>query len=271
MPELPEVETTRRSLLAWALHQEVKAVQIRFPTLRTPIPSDLSPGLKHQALTGISRRGKYLILHFASKNLLVHLGMSGSLRRQNTLIPAKKHDHVDIVFKNGDILRYHDPRRFGVIDWAPDAWWTHPLLAKLGIEPLSEGFDGAALRERLQSRSGPIKTVLMNAEVLVGVGNIYASESLFRAGIHPTRPAHSLSLKRADRLAASIRDTLSDALASGGSTLRDYVNSLGNLGAFQLELSVYGRAGESCPRCGKTIQGIRQANRSTYYCPGCQR
>lgn len=271
MPELPEVETTRRSLLEWALHRPIQNVVVRAPKLRFDVPKDLHPALIGQTLSGITRRGKYLIVHVGERHLLIHLGMSGSLRRQNTSTPPKKHDHVDIVFDNGDIIRYHDPRRFGLIVWTPPDWTQHPLLKNLGVEPLSETFSGKLLYALTRGRNVPIKTFLMNAKQLVGVGNIYAAEALFRAGIHPNRKAGSLSLSRANALAQAIQETLREALASGGSTLRDYVHGNGDPGAFQLELRVYGREGEPCTRCGHAIRLIRQSNRSSFYCPKCQR
>jgi formamidopyrimidine-DNA glycosylase len=271
MPELPEVETTRRSLLAWAIGKKIKEVQVRTPRLRHPIPSDLSERLQGHAIETVSRRGKYLIVHIGKEHLLVHLGMSGSLRRNSLQNTHKKHDHVDIIFENGDILRYHDPRRFGLMVWAPDPWDAHPLLSELGVEPLGDDFNGSTLYALTRKRTTAIKPFLMNAQYLVGVGNIYAAEALFRAGIRPTRAAGSLSKTRAERLATEIKTVLEEALASGGSTLRDYVNGLGDPGSFQFNHHVYGRAGQGCDVCGQPIKLIRQSQRATYYCPRCQR
>lgn len=269
MPELPEVETTRRGLLPGLLGRRVTRVVVRQPRLRYPVPRQLPTLLAGQTLHAIERRAKYLLFRFEGGVLLAHLGMSGSLRLVAAAAPAGKHDHVDIGF--GDtVLRLRDPRRFGALLWLDDPG-SHPLLSGLGMEPLSEQFGGDALHAATRTRSAAVKPVLMDSALVVGVGNIYASESLFRAGIHPATPARRISLQRYRRLAAAVRETLNEALAAGGSSLRDYVQSDGNSGCFQQQYFVYGRAGEACRRCGATIRQLRQSQRSTFYCPRCQR
>lgn len=272
MPELPEVETTRRSICAWALNQPIRQVVSRRSTLRLPIPDDLHQRLQGQSLQSVSRRAKYLLLNFDRDTVLIHLGMSGSLRRAYSDTPLRTHDHVDFVFENGDcMLRYHDPRRFGLIVWAGQTPETHPLLARLGVEPLESVFNGNWLYQATRKRQTDIKLFLMDPHWVVGVGNIYASEALFRAGIHPRVAAGKLSRPRCDRLAQCVKDTLNEALDSGGSTLRDYVDGTGNPGAFQLELKVYGRGQLPCLCCSSEIRQIKQGQRSTFYCPTCQR
>lgn len=275
MPELPEVEVCRRGLLPGVLGHPILGVAVRFPRLREPIPPDLPQRLENCVVAGIERRGKYLLFDCRRGNergwLIVHLGMSGSLRLTKNPEPPGRHDHVDIVFA-GMVLRYHDPRRFGVIEWQPgEAPELHPLLAVLGIEPLGPAFSGAWLHRISRGRRGPIKNLLMDARILVGVGNIYAAESLYRAGISPLRPAGRLGIKSCERLAATVRETLGDAIAAGGSSIRDYVHHDGGSGWFQLTCAVYGRAGEPCRRCGSIVRLARQGGRSTFYCPHCQR
>ncbi len=272
MPELPEVETTCRSISAWALGRRIDTVVCRRMHLRLPIPEDLDERLRHQSLVAVFRRAKYVLLRFDQDTLLIHLGMSGSLRRAEPHTPLKKHDHVDFIFDTGTvILRYHDPRRFGLIVWAGQNYQNHPLLATLGIEPLHPEFTGKWLYQATRNRETDIKLFLMDAHRLVGVGNIYASEALFRAGIHPITAAGKLSKTRCERLCLCVKETLEEALSSGGSTLRDYVDGTGNPGAFQLELKVYGRTDQPCLRCGTLIRQIKQGQRSTFYCPTCQR
>jgi formamidopyrimidine-DNA glycosylase len=272
MPELPEVETTCRSIGAWALGRRIASVIRRRPNLRLPIPEDLENRLRNQSLQEVFRRAKYILLRFDRDTLLIHLGMSGSLRRAEVQTPLKTHDHVDFVFEGGEvILRYHDPRRFGIITWAGEPHQNHPLLVNLGIEPLDQAFNGTWLYQATRGRETDIKLFIMDAHRVVGVGNIYASEALFRAGIHPAVKSGRLSRQRCDRLCQSIRETLKEALRSGGSTLRDYVDGTGNPGAFQLELRVYGRTALPCLRCSSTIRQIKQGQRSTFYCPNCQR
>jgi len=274
MPELPEVETTRRGIAPVITGQIVRALRVRQPRLRWPIPENLPALLAGRPVLACARRGKYLLLHFGHGTQIVHLGMSGSLRRVSPDEPPRLHDHVDWVFDHA-IYRLHDPRRFGAVLWHPvenGPIDSHPLLAKLGIEPFDERFGGAWLHAHFHGRSAAIKQVLLAGHAVVGVGNIYASESLFRARINPKQPARRLSRVRCDRLAAAIVDTLNDALDSGGSTLRDYVDSRGEPGAyFTIHAAVYERDGLPCKVCGTPIRRIVQGQRATYYCPVCQR
>lgn len=270
MPELPEVEVTRRGIAPSLTGSKVTAVKLRAPALRYLLPPALGRHLKGRTLAGIARRGKYLLLDFGAGTVLLHLGMSGTLRLLPPATPAGRHDHVDIVF--GELmLRLNDPRRFGALLWLEGDPQDHPLLASLGMEPLERSFTANALHRRLAGRTAAIKLALMDSHVVVGVGNIYASESLFRAGIDPRRPAGKVSAPRLERLVAAIKDTLRAAIRAGGSSLRDFFGCDGDPGHFQLEHLVYGREGEPCRQCGTTIKQIRQGQRSTYYCPKCQR
>ena len=268
MPELPEVETTRRGIAPELTGADVSTVTIRNGRLRHPIPADLGEILAGQTLLAVERRAKYLLFRFPAGSLLLHLGMSGSLRIVPAEHPPEKHDHLDIVFGNR-ALRLRDPRRFGLVLWQTgDA--AHPLLAGLGLEPLGETFDGAWLHAASRGRRTPVKLFLMDAAHVVGIGNIYASESLFRAGIDPTTPVGELGPRRCTRLAGCIRQTLLDALAAGGSTLRDFVGSNGSPGYFQQQYFVYGRDGEACRNCGTTIRKRIMGQRATFFCPRCQ-
>lgn len=273
MPELPEVEVCRRSLAPQLIGQQVSAATLRVPRLRHPVAPELPQLLLGQTLRDIGRRSKYLLFGFDSGTLIAHLGMSGNLRLMPPATPPQKHDHFDAQFADR-LLRYTDPRRFGALVWTPatsaEALASHPLLAALGIEPLTPQFDGVWLHRALQKHRGPIKPVLMNASLLVGVGNIYAAESLFAAGISPLTAANQVSEESCIRLAAAIQQTLRAAIDAGGSSFRDYVHSDGSSGHFQLACAVYGRAGEACPRCQTPIASLRQAGRSTFWCPGCQ-
>ncbi|KAF0814653.1 Formamidopyrimidine-DNA glycosylase [Andreprevotia sp. IGB-42] len=272
MPELPEVETTRRGIAPHLAGATVSEVIVREARLRWPIPAELAGVLAGQRVEAIERRAKYLLFRFAHGTLIVHLGMSGNLRVLTEAYPAEKHDHVDLVFSNGTRLRYRDPRRFGAMLWhAGNDIATHPLIASLGPEPLSLAFDAVHLRNALAGKRVAIKLALMDNHIVVGAGNIYASESLFRAGIDPRRPARDLSLADCERLVIAVKETLEAALAAGGSTLRDYVDSDGKAGYFMLQSFVYGRTGEPCRVCGTPILQIRQGQRSTFYCPVCQR
>lgn len=271
MPELPEVETTRRGIAPHLLGQIIADLHIRQPSLRWPVPNDLPARLRGQCIRSVERRGKYLLLGTDAGTLLIHLGMSGSLRITTPDTPLRKHDHIDLLLENGVCLRYHDPRRFGCFLWTQDDPAKHPLLAGLGPEPLEADFSGAYLHARAQNRSTPVKTFLMDGHIVVGVGNIYASEALFRAGIAPQRAAGRIAAARWDRLAEAIRDVLQASIEQGGTTLRDFVNERGNPGYFQQTLQVYGRAGEPCRCCGAEIRGERLGQRSTYWCPKCQK
>lgn len=271
MPELPEVETTRRGISPHILSKPIRAVVIRQHCLRWPVPAALEKELVGKGVTAVGRRAKYLILHFEHGCVILHLGMSGSLRIVSASAPADKHDHIDIVFHDDTCLRFRDPRRFGSIHWTGRDPLQHPLLRDLGPEPLEQDFNAAYLYGLSRRRTQPVKAFIMDSRTVVGVGNIYASEALFRSGIHPLRKAGNISLKRYGKLAASIRDVLNAALAKGGTTLRDFVGGDGSPGYFRLELDVYDRAGEGCSNCSGRIRQVRLGQRSTYYCPQCQR
>ncbi len=277
MPELPEVETTRVGLLPHMLGKKITRVVVRDRRLRWPIPADFSEVVTGLTVTAIMRRGKYLLWNCrdpktdAGGFVLSHLGMSGTLRAMAGAEIVKKHDHVDVGLDSGTTIRFNDPRRFGAMLWIAGDVAVHPLLDVLGPEPLSDAFSAQHLFDRSRGRSVSIKEFIMNGHIVVGVGNIYASESLFRAGIHPARSAGKVSLKRYQLLVAAIRETLAKAIAAGGSSLRDYVQTNGDMGYFQLDAFVYGRAGEACRKCGELIRQIVQGQRSTYYCGRCQR
>jgi len=269
MPELPEVETTRRGLVPHVQGQKVTAVRIYDRRLRWPVPRDLAKKLVGRVVDRIDRRSKYLLFRTSAGTLIVHLGMTGSLRLYQRAPARRTHDHVDISFGSGRLLRYHDPRRFGAMLWS-DATDTHALLSRLGPEPLEAAFTAEYLHRALRRRTGAIKPALMNSDVVVGVGNIYANEALFRAGIRPTVRANRVSKARCECLIVAVRETLGAAIARGGSTLRDYVDSDGQAGNFQLDYFVYGRAGQQCRVCGTTIRATRHGGRATTYCPACQ-
>ena len=270
MPELPEVETTRRGVAPHVERQKVTAVRIYDRRLRWPVPRDLPRRLVGRVVDRVDRRSKYLLFRLGADTLIVHLGMTGSLRVYGVAPQRRTHDHIDLEFANGVVLRYHDPRRFGAMLWSPADAGEHPLLAALGPEPFSPGFDAAYLFASTRKRSTAIKLALMDNRLVVGAGNIYANEALFRAGIRPTRAANRVSRERLGRLVAAVRETLAAAIAKGGSTLRDYVDSDGAPGYFQLEYNVYGREGQPCRVCGEPIRMTRQAGRATYYCRRCQ-
>lgn len=272
MPELPEVEVTRRGIARQVEGRRLERAVLRAPTLRYPVPAGLARKLAGRTLRVVGRRGKYLLLDFGTGHLLIHLGMSGSLRFVAPGTPPEKHDHADFVFDDraGSVLRYTDPRRFGALLWLAGDPLAHPLLAKLGMEPLTRGFTAAWLHRALQGRNIAIKQAIMDGGLVVGVGNIYASESLFDAGIDPRTPASRVSERRLGLLVPAIRKTLRAAIRAGGSTLRDFCGPEG-MGGFQVRHKVYDRAGEPCRTCGTAIRMIRQGQRSTYYCPRCQR
>lgn len=270
MPELPEVETTRRGLLP-LLQQTVSRVVIRNPSLRWPVPAHIAQSLNNQRLLELSRRGKYILARFETGSLLLHLGMSGRICLLAQDEPPGKHDHFDIHFTDGQVLRLRDPRRFGAVLWAGAEPQEHALLKVLGPEPLDLEFSGDWLYRQLRNKTAPIKNAIMDSHLVVGVGNIYASESLFRAGIHPETPARKVSKLRCRRLVVEIKATLNDALKAGGSSLRDFFGADGNPGYFQQEYFVYGRTGEACRVCGAPIQSIRLGQRSTFFCRRCQR
>jgi len=271
MPELPEVETTRRGLLPHVVGRRIRGVVVRNPNLRWPVPRDLSRTLRGERVVDIRRRGKYLLFDVGAGHLLVHLGMSGRLSLVPSDRPARAHDHVDVRFEGEKAMRLTDPRRFGAMLWLRKPAEEHALLEGLGLEPLEADFTGAALARSAKGRRVAVKQFLMNSRVVTGVGNIYASEALFRARIHPQRSVARISRASWDKLAAAVRDTLEQALASGGSTLRDFAAVNGASGRYQNRFLVYGRAGKPCPVCGTAIRVSRQGQRSTFYCPSCQR
>jgi formamidopyrimidine-DNA glycosylase len=271
MPELPEVETSRRGIDPHVCGRTVSETLVRQGNLRWPVPEQITSGLAGQTILSTGRRGKYLLLNTAAGCLIIHLGMSGSVRIVDSSQPAGKHDHVDIVFSGGMILRYHDPRRFGCILWSPHPVAQHPLLCDLGPEPLSDEFAVDYLFKRSRGRKTPIKSFIMDSHVVVGVGNIYANEALFMAGIKPQAEAGSVSRARLQRLVASIKEVIAHAITVGGTTLRDFVGGDGKPGYFQQSLRVYGRGGEICKSCSSTLLEIRQTQRSSVYCPRCQR
>jgi formamidopyrimidine-DNA glycosylase len=270
MPELPEVEVSRQGLLPHLRGKRVLTAAVRTARLRHEIPPELPRLLTGLTLQDIQRRGKYLVFDFGHGWLILHLGMSGSLRLVAPGTPPQKHDHFDLGFAD-TVMRLRDPRRFGTLAWTEERPEYHPLLAVLGIEPLSPEFDGRWLHGAMRKRSAPVKPVLMDGHLLVGVGNIYASESLYHAGISPLRAANRISRERCDRLATAVRETLEASIAAGGSSVRDYVHSDGGAGCFQLSCAVYDRDGAPCPACGTPVRSTRQAGRSTFWCPHCQR
>jgi len=268
MPELPEVETTRRGIAPLLLDQMVTGAVIRQPRLRWPVP-ELANRLTGQHIQAVERRAKYLLLRFVEGALIIHLGMSGSLRILPATTPPRTHDHVDLLF--GDrCLRLHDPRRFGAILWCEDDPLRHPRLRDLGPEPLSAAFDRDYLQAISRRRRVAIKNLLMDGHVVVGVGNIYASEALFRAGIHPARGCHRVSGTRLGSLVAEVKVVLQQAIERGGTTLRDFLDQSGQPGYFAQELLVYGRAGQPCRQCAATIKTCRIGQRASAYCPNCQ-
>jgi formamidopyrimidine-DNA glycosylase len=271
MPELPEVETTRRGIAPHVERQKVTAVRIYDRRLRWPVPRDLPRRLVGRVVDRVDRRSKYLLFRLGGDTLIVHFGMTGSLRVYGVAPARRTHDHIDLEFANGVILRYHDPRRFGAMLWSPAAAGEHPLLAALGPEPLEDAFDGLHLWKMSRRRAAPVKIFLMDQKVVVGVGNIYASEALFAARIRPTRAAGSLSRAGYATLAGEIRRILAAAIARGGTTLRDFLRPDGEPGYFEQELFAYGRQGEPCKICDTPIRAIVLGQRSTFYCPRCQR
>ena len=271
MPELPEVETTRKGISAAILNQTVKSVIVRDYRLRWLIPKSLEQQLPRQTITQINRRGKYLLLQTATHCLIIHLGMSGHLRIVKQDTPVTKHDHVDIVFNNKLALRYNDPRRFGAVLWTDQDPLKHERLRNLGVEPLDDEFNAQHLYDNSRSRSIAVKSFIMDGKLVVGVGNIYACESLFMAGIDPRKAANKISMKRYERLCEAIKSVLTKAIKAGGTTLQDFKNSDGKPGYFAQELKVYGRAGEPCGVCGRKIKSLVIAQRNTFWCSGCQR
>ncbi len=270
MPELPEVETTRRGIAPYCEGETITRVTVRNGSLRWPVPADLAERLEGQRIENVDRRAKYLFLNMMQGTVIVHLGMSGSLRIITDNTPPLTHDHIDLALQSGVILRFNDPRRFGCWLWA-DSAEEHPLISHLGPEPLAPEFNGAHLFRLSRGKNTPVKSFIMDNQVVVGAGNIYANEALFKSDIHPRRKAGRISLDRYHRLAEAIRETLSAAILMGGTTLRDFVNSDGKPGYFAQSLLVYGRGGQPCKECGTKLKEIRMNNRSTVYCPRCQR
>jgi len=273
MPELPEVETTRRGVAPHVVGRTVANLSVYDRRLRWPVPSDLGKRIVGRKIDALERRSKYLLFRFGADALLVHLGMTGSLRVHTTAPPPPRrlHDHVDIVLAGGTTLRYHDPRRFGAILWVEGAAATHPLLRDLGPEPFDAAFDADHLYRGTRGRRAAIKLALMDNHLVVGAGNIYANEALFRAGIRPSLAAGRVSRPRLAKLVDATRAVLTEAIAKGGSTLRDYVDAGGAPGYFQLDYYVYGRAGLPCRVCRTPIKLTRLGQRATFHCPVCQR
>jgi formamidopyrimidine-DNA glycosylase len=270
MPELPEVEITRQGLAPELEGQRIARVILRRPDLRWPIPPEIAELLPGQEILAVRRRAKYLLLDLAPGSALLHLGMSGSLRVLDQDLPAGRHDHVDLVLESGRVMRFNDPRRFGCLLWQP-LGETHALLRDLGPEPLSAAFDGPYLFRRSRDKSASVKTFLMDQAVVVGVGNIYAAETLFRAGIAPGREAGKVSGPAYARLAQAVKDILGQAILCGGTTLRDFIRPDGRPGYFERELLVYGREGELCLTCGVPLSAGRMGNRATVWCSHCQK
>ena len=274
MPELPEVETTRRGIAPHIEQQRVARVVLRQPQLRWPVSPNLASELTGQVIRRVARRGKYLLLDTDAGTLIVHLGMSGSLRIVSSAdagLKVGKHDHVDIEFDHHKVLRYTDPRRFGCMLWHTDTHVAHTLLQSLGPEPLETEFDGVYLHSRSRGRAAPIKSFIMDSRIVVGVGNIYANEALFMAGIAPKRAAGKISQARYLTLANCIQQVLRQAIDVGGTTLRDFTNSSGEPGYFKQSLLVYGRGGLPCVKCQCELKEIRLGQRSTVYCRNCQK
>jgi formamidopyrimidine-DNA glycosylase len=270
MPELPEVETTRRGIAPAVSGRIVDRVVVRDRRLRWPVPATLRRELTGARITAVRRRAKYLLLDTDRGTVLIHLGMSGSLSVVSADTPPSIYDHVDIVLKDGNCLRLRDPRRFGAVLWTRGEPGRHRLLAGLGPEPLGPDFDGQSLYSRVRGRRRAIRDVLLDSHVVAGIGNIYANEALFRAGIDPRRAAGRISRERCDRLVQALREVLKEAIEAGGSTLRDFRRADGQPGYFQLDLKVYGRAGKPCPVCATPIRRQVHGARSLFYCPKCQ-
>ena len=271
MPELPEVETTCRGIAPHITGKKINNVIIRERRLRWPVPKGLAAKLENKKVRSVTRRGKYILIHVNDGYLILHLGMSGRLHVIDSRTPVIKHDHVDIVFANGKCLRFHDPRRFGSIHWTGSEPTQHKLLNKLGVEPLDNGLTAGYLYEKSRKRKAAIKQIIMDSHIVVGVGNIYASESLFLAGINPKRAAGKISHARYEKLVAAIKQVLSAAIKQGGTTLRDFTQADGKPGYFKQKLNVYGREGEACVVCGNPIKQFTQGQRATYYCSQCKR
>ncbi len=271
MPELPEIETTRRGIAPHILKQKIKNVIIRQAQLRWPIYNKLAQCVRHQIVTAVNRRGKYLLISLTNGTMLFHLGMSGRLCIISANQTAQKHDHVDVTFTNGQCLRFTDPRRFGSLHWTSNDPLQHRLLQHLGPEPLSCEFSAEYLFEKSRNRYSAIKVFIMDSKIVVGVGNIYANEALFHSRINPLKPAGDITLKHCAKLVAAIKSTLEQAIERGGTTLRDFLSAEGKPGYFQQTLAVYDKADQPCPQCGHVIESVRLGQRSTFFCRDCQR
>jgi len=271
MPELPEVETTVNGIRPWLENKTIQSIKIHNPSLRWKIPADIADRFKSQKVTAVSRRAKYILIHFHNQEtLIMHLGMSGSLTIITEAKKLAKHDHFEMIMDDGTILRFNDPRRFGCILDSVD-YKQHKLIKNLGPEPLTDAFDGLLLKCKAKNKTQAIKNYIMDGKIVVGVGNIYASEALFLAAIHPKTQAGRLSLKRYEKLAAAIKQILSQAIKAGGTTLKDFINVDGKPGYFAQELHVYGKKDQACSRCQKPIKQITLGQRSTFYCSYCQK
>lgn len=270
MPELPEVETSCRGIEPFCLNTNIDSIIVRQPKLRWPVDQQLSSLLSGSKIKAVKRRGKYILLDTGPNELMIHLGMSGSLRVVEPSVAAGKHDHVDICLSNGKVIRYNDPRRFGCFVLNSEGE-QHKLLAKLGVEPLTEAFNTGYLYPICRQRKASIKSLIMNSQVVVGVGNIYAQEALFMAKIHPNRAANKISQKRINELIKAIKIILARAIEAGGSSLKDFTSADGKPGYFQQTLAVYGRFGEACNICNKPLKQSQIGQRTTVYCSSCQK
>lgn len=271
MPELPEVETTVRGIRSFIENQIIEKVTVRHSKLRWPIEKNIQMILKNTVISSVTRRAKYILINTKKGTIIIHLGMSGSLRIVDSNTVAEKHDYVDIEFSNQFILRFRDPRRFGAFLWTDKPVMNHSLLIHLGPEPLNKQFNAEYLTKQAESRNVAVKVFIMDSKVVVGIGNIYAAEALFIAGINPKRPAKNVSKKEYAKLVVAIKMILRKAIKKGGTTLKDFVNSQGNPGYFALHLKVYGKSGKPCENCNKKLELISLGQRSTVYCPQCQK
>lgn len=270
MPELPEVETTRKGIAPYVTGETVSNIIVRERKLRWPVPTDINSRLKHRLIQKLNRRAKYLLFYTDNGCLIVHLGMSGSLRIINDRRPPEQHDHIDLVFASGRTLRFRDPRKFGCLLWTDGDPMHHRLINRLGVEPLNAEFNSNYIYLKSRKRTQAIKTFIMDSRIVAGIGNIYANEALYLAGIHPGRKAGKLSEERYKTLVTSIKSVLRKAINKGGTTLRDFINGEGKPGYFRPELQVYDRVGGPCLKCKKPIRAIRLGQRSTFYCTACQ-
>jgi formamidopyrimidine-DNA glycosylase len=270
VPELPEVETVRQGIAPLLIRQTIEKIVVRNAHLRWPVLPNLSQKLEGAKILSIKRRGKYLLFHTTHEDIILHLGMSGRVTLFEDNRPIEPHDHIDIIFKNGLILRYTDPRRFGSLIWTPSPAEQHPLLAHLGLEPLSPQFSAKKLQKLAQGRKQAIKSFLMDSHIVVGIGNVYANEALFHAGIHPLTPAGKLTQEQWELLVRSSKQVLRKAIKAGGTTLKDFQNVLGDPGQFSQQMSVYGREKKPCRLCHTAIERINISQRASFYCPNCQ-